>query len=65
MFINAVIKHGALKMLSMDACELGQTKALISAFVPTLQHMMEVSLAGSDGGAVNLITNCLVHNPYV
>jgi hypothetical protein len=67
-FVDAVAKHKKVEHINVDACNLCRTKAVISAFVPILQHVKQVSLVGNDirscGGAM-LIANSLARNPCV
>ena len=67
-FVDAVAKQKGVEHINVDACNLCRTKAVISAFVPILQHVKQISLVGNDirscGGAT-LIANSLARNPCV
>lgn len=63
-FIDAVIKHReGLTYLSIDACDLGQTKAIKTSFVLVLTHVQDEIFIGNNIGSEGAV--CLAKKPCI
>lgn len=65
--VRAVDKHPKVDRLTLENCDIGQSDAVMSAIVPAVFHLRQVSLRGNNIGSHGaiLISSSITSNPGI